>query len=269
MAVAPRPSATVVLVRPGKGDGASWETYLLRRSAQSPVLADMWVFPGGTVREDDRTLSGAAIRSTFGAEAAHAALSRPPDSPAETPRESLAYFVAAARELIEEAGVVLTESPNRWPPRDAGLQAEFAAQRQQLESGAPLQTLTEATGAVLALEQLTYYARWITPEALPQRFDARFFVARLPAGQEASPSPYEMADGLWIGASEALERARAGTLSLHFATLNHLRRLAPYRDVEELFAFASSKAVVPVMPSTREKDGRLIPFLPPEIEGVW
>ncbi len=265
----PRLSATVVLVRPGRFAADPWETYLLRRSAQSPVLADNWVFPGGTLRSDDFEPSVASLCPTLTWDEAHAVFSRPPDVPPPTSRESYAHFVAAARELIEEAGVILTGREDAALTRVAIADQQFAARRAALERGQPLIELLRAMGAHLALDQLVYYAHWITPEALPQRFDTRFFLARLPEGHEASPSPFEMVEGLWISAQEALARAKAGSLSLHFATMSHLRRLAPYRSIEELFAFARGKHVVPVMPHTREKEGTIIPFLAPEIEGAW
>src|SRR5207244_12810273 len=70
-------------------------------------------------------------------------------------------------------------------------------------------SLHDALPIWFSLEDFVYYAHWITPEALPQRFDTRFFLARVPAEQEATPSPYEMAEGIWIDVATALERARA------------------------------------------------------------
>jgi len=265
MAVAARPSATVVLVRPGPSADVPWETYLLRRSAQSPVLAQMWVFPGGTIRADDLDPALQAITPGLSPDDAHAVFSRAPDVPAPTPLESYAHFVAASRELIEEAGILLTNSEDQ--ASQAG--PRFTAQREVLERGQPLLELVRELGVRLALEQLAYYAHWITPEVVPQRFDTRFFLARLPDGQEASPSVFEMADGIWLSADDALARSKAGELTLHFATINHLKRLAPYRSIDELLAFAATKQILPVMPDTREKDGRVMPFLAPEIEGVW
>ncbi len=229
----------------------------------------MWVFPGGTIRADDLDPAQASLDPTLSPNDAHAVLSRAPDVPARTPRESHAHFVAAGRELIEEAGVILTENGSARLARDTTASEAFAAQRAALEKGQPLYEFARDTGMNLALSQLVYYAHWITPEALPQRFDTRFFLARLPEGQEASPSPFEMADGLWISAEEALVRSRAGSLALHFATINHLRRLAPYRSIDDLFTFARDKSVVPVIPHTREKEGRVVPFLSAELEGAW
>ena len=269
MSVAPaRPASAVVLVRPA-GPGPAelgWETYLLRRSAQSPVLAGFWVFPGGTVRADDSRPTGALLVPRFSSADAHAALARAPGHPPSNAEESLAYFVTAARELFEEAGILLASTDGPQPETVCQAPPE---QRLAIERGRPLAELVADLGVALALDRLVYYGHWITPEALPQRFDTRFFLARLLDGEAPSPSPFEMAEGLWITVEDALERARGGAFPLHFATLSHLRRLAPYRGLEDLLQFARTKPVVPVMPATGQNEGRIVPFLPPELEGTW
>jgi hypothetical protein len=146
---------------------------------------------------------------------------------------------------------------------------ELEALRGAVEAGRSLAELATDLGLNLMLEPLIYYAHWITPEPLPQRFDTRFFITKLPPGQDASPSPVEMTEGLWINCQAALERHREGTLPLHFATLNHLRRLAPYRGIDELFTFAQRKPVVTVMPLIREVNGRPLPLLPDELVDAW
>lgn len=263
----------MVLVRPSDGADARWETYLLRRSSQSPVLADLWVFPGGTVRPDDRDPRARSLSPAFTPDMAHTALARPPSAAASTPEESYSYFVAAARELLEEAGVVLSADGalgTGGSSAAGSLEASpLADQRQAIEQGRSLAEVVVELGMRFDLGALTYYAHWITPEPLPQRFDTRFFLAELPAGQVASPSPFEMAEGIWIDVPTALDRAREGTLALHFATLNHLRRLAPFTTIDELLAFARIKAVVPVMPSVKNSDGRITPFLEPDLRDAW
>ena len=268
MSVAPaRPASAVVLVRAAGSASTArgWETYLLRRSAQSPVLADFWVFPGGTLRADDMGALDELLVRGLSAADAQAALARPPGYPPSTDRESIAYFVAAARELFEEAGVLLTSPAEE---RAAPAPPTPGEQRLAIERGRPFADIVTGL-APLALDRLVYYGHWITPEAVPQRFDTRFFIAELLDGEHTSPSPFEMSEGLWITIEDALERARAGALPLHFATLNHLRRLAPYPTLEDLLDFARTKPVVPVMPATRQHEGRIVPFLPPELEGAW
>jgi len=70
--VAPRPSATVLLVR----DGDPWELLMVRRPGGADFAPGAYVFPGGTVHGDD-------------------------DSSADPLR------TAAIRELFEEAGILL------------------------------------------------------------------------------------------------------------------------------------------------------------------
>jgi 8-oxo-dGTP pyrophosphatase MutT (NUDIX family) len=262
-----RPASSVVLVRPTPA-GSGWQTYLVQRSTNSPLLADFWVFPGGTLRPDDYRAAELGLAPRFSPAAAHAALTRPPGGPAQSLEESLAYFVAAARELFEEAGIVLGHV-DRDQAGGGPTATSLATQRLALEHGRDLVEVAHEIGLDLELERLVYYAHWITPEAIPQRFDTRFFLAVLPDGQEAAPSPYEIAAGEWIAVPDALSRGKSGDMQFHFATLRHLQRLAPFTTVDDVLGFARSKPVHPVMPSTREREGRPLPFLPPELDGVW
>lgn len=257
MVVPARPAASVVVVRPA--GHAGWETYLLRRSAQSPVLADLWVFPGGTVQADDCSPRAVEAFSGFSPDAAHRALARPPGTPAATRVESWGYFLAATRELLEEAGVLLGRADG----------VDLDAAREALERGQAFADVAEAHSITIDLSQLVYYAHWTTPEAAPQRFDTRFFIAKLPTGQEPSPSAFEMSEGAWLTPSDALERNRAGSLPLHFATINHLKRIAPFSRLDDLLDFAAKKPVVPVMPNARSVGGRLIPSVSLELQGQW
>ena len=75
--VAPRPSATVLLVR----DGDPWELLMVRRPGGADFAPGAYVFPGGTVHEDDRGLDD-ELRA------------------------------AAVREVFEETGILLARNPN-------------------------------------------------------------------------------------------------------------------------------------------------------------
>jgi 8-oxo-dGTP pyrophosphatase MutT (NUDIX family) len=242
--------------------------YLVQRSTQSPVLAGFWVFPGGTLRTDDYDAKARYHSPKFGPAAAHAALTRGSGYPASSPEESLAFFVAAARELFEETGVLLGSASSQTSTPGSSSEAR-AVQRLELEHGATLTALALEIGLDLTLDDLIYYGHWITPETIPQRFDTRFFIAVLPDGQAPQPSPYEVAEAQWIEPSAALERHRAGDLKLHFATLKHIQRLAPYSRLSDLLVFAGKKGVVPVMPLTRERNGQVLPYLEPELDGAW
>ena len=135
--------------------------------------AGMYVFPGGAVdpRDADAASAGPGRRRPTG-----------PRRSAPTSRWPAALVCAAVRETFEESGVLLagpsaarrrdttatTGRPtgSRWSGRDLSL-AELLARR----------------GLVLRADLLRPWAHWITPAVEPRRYDTRFFVAALPAGQ--------------------------------------------------------------------------------------
>jgi 8-oxo-dGTP pyrophosphatase MutT (NUDIX family) len=260
----------VVLVRPSS---TGWETYFLRRHAASPVLADSWVFPGGTVRADDSAPELIDRSPAWTPADARAALARSEGGAPGDPLECFGYFVAAARELFEEAGILMAR------PSDSTQLARFEGDEQEkaqlsqlrlaTEQGAPFMQVLDELGLVLALDRMVHYAHWVTPPTVPARFDTRFFVAVLPEGQIASPSPFEMEEGEWVEPQAALETGASGQRSIHFATAAQLRRLGAHASVEDLLAFARTKPIRVVTPPTREVNGRLVPFLPPDMDSSW
>lgn len=60
--VEPRPAATLVLLRPGRGEFA---VLLTRRHRRLRFGGDMYVFPGGRVDETDANHAAAAVRETY------------------------------------------------------------------------------------------------------------------------------------------------------------------------------------------------------------
>jgi 8-oxo-dGTP pyrophosphatase MutT (NUDIX family) len=98
--IRPRNASTVVLLRPGNNDG--FEVLLTRRPPQMRFLGGYYVFPGGTVHQDD--YSGKVLeRCRFlAADDARKILSSGLDA-----EQALGHWVAVARELFEEVGVLL------------------------------------------------------------------------------------------------------------------------------------------------------------------
>jgi 8-oxo-dGTP pyrophosphatase MutT (NUDIX family) len=219
----PRPAATVMLLLPAP-DGIG--VYLIRRSSRSRFMPDAYVFPGGAVDASD----GA------GADA---------------------FAVAALRELFEEAGILIARTKDGAP---AALDAEtLDGLRAAVANGSALRPLLEARGLELDVGALTYYSNWITPESEPIRFDAHFFVARSPEGQNAVADATEVHDGIWISAAEALARADRDELIVRLPTRKHLERIARFPDVEAFLAHARARTVVPVMPYDDGVDAFALP----------
>jgi 8-oxo-dGTP pyrophosphatase MutT (NUDIX family) len=120
------------------------------------------------------------------------------------------------------------------------------------EAAAIRETAEEAGVVIDDVRSLVYFSNWITPAGLERRYDTRFFLARMPAGQLAQADEQETHDGLWISPRAAIFAFSEGRLPMIYVTLKHLERLALFRDLEELFTFARTKPILTVTPMTIE-----------------
>lgn len=215
--VTPRLAATVALVRAAPGDGGP-EVLLTRRPVTMRFAADVHVFPGGAVDDADR---GPRLVGRADLSPAVAAARLGGDLDALT---AAAVHVAAVRELAEEAGVLLVE-----PPVDG---ATLRAAQTAIAGGRPfadvLDDLDRALGRRLRLaaSALRPLSRWVTPPVLPRRFDARFFVAALPAGARPAFAAGEVVAHRWIRPRDALEGVHRGEVGLWLPTFVTCQQLA-------------------------------------------
>ena len=169
-----RPAAAVVLWRDGP-DGR--EILWVRRGETLRFAGGFHAFPGGRVDEADAAVP---VPGLAGDEAAH--------------------HVAACRELFEEAGVLLARGAERL---SAARRDE--ARRALLDGRLAFGDLLFQEGLALDPAALEPAGRWVTPAFFPVRFDARFYLARLPAGQEAAVWPGELSGGEFVSAGKALQ----------------------------------------------------------------
>ena len=211
-----RDAACVVLVR---GHGAEREVYWVRRSAAVPFQPGFMAFPGGKVDAADGTFPVASVSDDF----------------------ERAARVCAIREALEETGVLVGVQGT------ASAESIAAARIELLEGHATLQQVTEAHGWSLAPETLTFAGRWQTPVFAPVRFDTLFFLAFLPAGQEPSIIPGELASGEWVRPLQALDRYRHGHMTFAAPILWTLIALAEGDDgLAARIAEGPIRAVTPV-----------------------
>ena len=113
---------------------------------------------------------------------------------------------------------------------------------------AAVRELAEEAGIELEAEELVAYSRWITPKVVPIRFDTRFYLALAPAHSPPKPDGSETVDAGWFGPQEALDRHRAGELSLVFPTIKHLESLVGFANAAEALEAARRREVRPVEP---------------------
>lgn len=262
----PRPAATVMVVRPAPG---GYQVFMVRRHQASKFAADVYVFPGGTIRQDDRLPPETAGPLGFDAAALNTVLTTHQDPFAEKVDGGVAIWSAALRELFEEAGVLLAEQADGQlvDLSDPARAAHFEALRAELqEDRLSLADLARRESLRFAPERLVYFSRWITPPHSPRRFDTRFFVAGVPAGQLAAHCQVETTDGLWISPREVLARHDAEQFPMMFVTREHVKRLAEFDEPEALLGYAREKPFRLVQASV-DPEGRT--FLPAEQQGTW
>jgi len=99
----------------------------------------------------------------------------------------------AVRETFEEVGALLARRGGLF----AG-SAECDAVRSIVSGGKSFGEALRELRLEPALDSLVLFARWVTPALLRRRYDARFFLARMPAGQVVRPQEGEVTDWLWI-----------------------------------------------------------------------
>ena len=233
------PSASVLLLRDGP-DGL--EVFLQQRHAASPVLAGAYVFPGGKLDPAD---AAPGHRLDTPPQQLHERLAETDG----TPERSAALFVAAIRELFEEAGVLLA---------DVTPQQAAAAWRAQ-QAGADVRAATAQR--TLAASALQPWSRWITP-ALPsvlrQRFDTRFFLARLPAGQQASHDAHEISASAWLRPRAMLLRYWEGGIAMAPPQILALAHLARHARADSVFVEAARTPPPCVRPQPLDIEGERV-----------
>ncbi|MGC4117546.1 MAG: MBL fold metallo-hydrolase [Myxococcales bacterium] len=251
----------VVLVRE---DAGQRQAFWVRR-ARTPAFAGFHAFPGGSVDAADEHLAvspppGPLPDCGRGSDSARNDLGRSPwhrDAPLGAGEARL--VVAAIREAFEETGVLLAR---------LGTKVDVLGLRSKLLAGQmTFQDVLEASGATLDASMLAPIGRWVTPEFAPKRFDARFFLARVPEGQEAQVWRGELERGEWIAPREALQRWESGEALMHPPALHVLRTLADSPDHELLEALRAPPHVVDFVARRIEfqRGLRFVPLLTPTL----
>jgi 8-oxo-dGTP pyrophosphatase MutT (NUDIX family) len=233
----PRDSATVILLR----DSANGlEVFLLQRSGLSDSFGKAYVFPGGKLDADDS--AAPALRAL---DTPADALVRPLGEPALAPGLVAGLYVAALRELFEEAGVLLSSSSTRPAGiTPADWQAWLANDHAQLQASA-----------------LVPWSRWITPRMAAlskKRFDTRFFLALAPTDQTASHDNYETTASIWLAPQEALRRYHRGEIELAPPQIMSLAHLARYASAHDALHAARQQTPPCICPENFTEDGNVV-----------
>ncbi len=232
-ALAIRPAATLILLR----DAApGLELLLLRRAEKAVFLGGAYVFPGGTLEAAD------ADARTW--ERVHGLTDDEASRALGMSAGALAYWVAAARECFEEAGIVFASDEAGGPAAPERI-AAMAEHRDALNRGeGSFADILARHRLALPAHEIHYFDHWITPPIRPRRFDTRFFVARAPGGQEGSHDNAETVNSLWLRPADALERAERKEIEVAFVTRVALGEFARFATVEEALAHVRARGPI-------------------------
>lgn len=220
---------------------------MVRRHERSS-FGSAFAFPGGVVDPEDSQVGDYCDGLT----------DRDASSRLGIESGGLEYYSAAIRELFEETGVLLADYSD--------LDENLVSVRDSLNGGDGNWVEIVERGQVrLHCDQLHYFSHWVTPQSMEKRYSTRFFLAQLPAGQEAAHCGGELTESCWVTASEMLSAGRRGDAVLHFPTIKTLESIARHKTLDALMEWAASSyewGVTSMIPRMIERNGKQEVVLP-------
>jgi 8-oxo-dGTP pyrophosphatase MutT (NUDIX family) len=220
---------------------AGLEVFLVKRHGLSDVLGGAYVFPGGKLDDSDSLLDP-QVHLDQEPSALHASLGEPQTDV----RTAAGLYVAAMREAFEESRVLFTQDIN-------------AARAALLQDRAiPFNQMLTALQVKLQTRTMLPWSRWITPR-MPsitnKRFDTRFFVAAVPAEQEARHDDHEATESVWLRPRTALEQYWNGQIELAPPQIMGLAHLARHHTVLSVMAAAREQLPPLILPESFDEGG--------------
>ncbi len=210
------PSASIILIRDGL---SGLEVLMMERSKTMRFAPGALVFPGGKVDASDKR------KAFWRRHVTHKSLGC-----------DFAYKMAALRELYEETGLLYSQNiPQRFRRLAPYNQRNFIR-------------FVQAQKIHLALNKLVYFAHWITPEAMPRRFDTRFYLA--PCLNDQKP----VADGLeaitvrWNNPHDLLNDHKNTSTQIMLPTRMNLMTLGQSKTVKAAISAARLSTVQSILP---------------------
>ena len=230
--VAPRPAATVLLLRDGAG---GLEVFMQVRHDAIDFASGALVFPGGRVDTGD-----------------HEIADRPELCPGPEGIDAMAMAlrVAAIRETFEECGILLARPRGceALIPADRLRDIE-ASQRPALCQGeVRFADILDTEELVLATDLLVPFAHWITPATQAKRYDTHFFLATAREDQIGAHDGQEAVDSVWLTPAEARAAVARDRYKMVFPTHMNLGKLGRSGTVEAAMEAARRGPVITVQP---------------------
>lgn len=256
-------AATVIVLREA---ALGFEVFLVQRHRNSGFMANVYVYPGGKLDQSDCSEQAACrVRGLTAADACKR-LNIVPSS-----FLGLGLFLAGVRETFEESGILLAcrSGSEQWIDltSEAQVARRFENYRRELISGdISLTEVAEREDLVISLENIGYFAHWITPYVENRRFDTRFFVTILPPNQRPLHDAVETTDSVWIRPEDALKRYLSNNLLLSPPTIRTLEQLAEFPSAQAVIEDAKIRKPPAILPYIRQFDGITQMLMPGDVD---
>lgn len=140
--------------------------------------------------------------------------------------------------------------------------ADLSAAQESAYRQAAVREVQEEANVTIAAADLAPFAHWVTPEIEIRRYDTRFFLARMPDGQQPRHDDGEMTAMAWLSPKAAIEKFEQRELLLPPPTWTTIRQLEKLGSIDEVFAWARQRTVVRVMPGFIKTDTLTMLTLP-------
>ncbi len=230
-----REAAAMVLIRDAGQHGI--EVCMLRRVAKSSFAASAFVFPGGALDKGDSEPNWPDYFVDS-------------DQPAFD-KQVTTYKIAAIRETLEEAGVMVAALPG---PVEIAAEQRAALNQNRIS----FQDVLSENQLKINLEAVLFYDHWVTPEGGPIRFDTRFFISTAQPEQTASHDNLETDLLRWASPAEFLMLYDKKEIKLMPVTHVQLERLSRFESVEAVLEAVQKMPIVePTLPVlTYDKTGK-------------
>lgn len=237
----PIPAATIII---GRERPQGFEIFMVVRHQQIDFASGALVFPGGKTNAHDHDPE---IRQfCTGTE--------------NISDEDLAVRVAAIRETYEESGILLAHQKGSADIVPGEVLKGLKHYRKELVGGTiNILDFLKAESLTLAIDRLTLFAHWITPEIMPKRFDTYFFLAEAPDDHLGVHDGSESVDSLWISPKQALAENDAGKHIIIFPTRMNVQKLGRSATLAEAITTAENSEIFTVLPKVENRESG--PFL--------
>ena len=248
-------AATIILIRDVSSVA---EVFMIKRATKSN-FGGAWVFPGGTVDNEDSKNNILGYCQGLDDKEASSILS--------LNKGGLCYWVACVRECFEECGVLLAyrENGSLFKPTLDETNILNDLRRQLNDGSIFFIEILKKLNLRLAMDRILYLSHWVTPKIESRRYSTRFFITSIANDQEAIHDGYEAVDSLWIKIEKALNDYEQGTFPIIMPTIKNLEAIAGYPSTLSILEDKESilpSDILTIVPKFFFEKGKLVGLLP-------